>query len=447
MNTDQAAATRRAAAAPTGDRERERERGRVPLCRRGGRSAIRLQVLGLMLGLAGVSLAGRPSWLPTDIPLPTGDGPPLVQRDFLTAAQGAEVLAAVEQNFATRAEWVAYGELIKQHIRAGAGLDPWPRRTPLAPLSHSRREHDGYSVENVAFETVPGYWATGNLYRPLGRTGPFPVVLTTHGHSGGGIDKPDGFTNHGRFGEAVQMRAATLARMGAVVLAIDMFGYGDGQVALGSSAHRTDAAMPMQIWNATRALDFLLGLPEVDRTRVAVTGASGGGTQTFLLTALDDRVTVSVPVVMVSAYFFGGCPCESGRPIHCGEDFFTNNAMIAALAAPRPMLLVSDGGDWTHLTPEVEFPFMQHIYAQAGAPQAVANVHLPDEGHNYGPSKRTAMYAFLVAHLGLEAAAIDEARVTVEPPDALRVFDAEHPLPAQAVHTAEAVLASLRSLQ
>src|SRR5690606_5032536 len=143
--------------------------------------------------------------------------------DFLTPEQGEAVLRAAESAYPERGDWVSYGELVKQRIRDGAGLTPWPRALPLAPIIHSERDADGYAVANIAFETVPGYWATGNLYRPLGRKGPFPVVLTTHGHSGGGLDKPGGLTNHGRFGEAVQVRAATLARMGAIVFAIDMF--------------------------------------------------------------------------------------------------------------------------------------------------------------------------------------------------------------------------------
>ena len=413
---------------------------------RGLRRAKPLHLLGAVLGMVSVAHADV-SWLPADVPPPPDEGPMLCTRDFLTPDQGAAVLAAAEREFDTREKWVAYGERVKQHIRDGAGLTPWPRPHALHPITHSLREHDGYSVENIALETLPGYWATGNLYRPLGREGPFPVVLTTHGHSGGGIDKPGGFSNHGRFGEAVQTRAATLARMGAIVLAIDMFGYGDNQVALGSSAHRSETAMPVHLVNGSRALDYLLSLPDVDSARVAVTGASGGGTQTFLLAALDDRVAVSVPVVMVSSYFFGGCPCESGRPVHRSTDHFASNAMIAALAAPRPMLVVSDGKDWTKFTPQTEFPFLQRVYAQAGAPEAVANAHFPDEGHDYGPSKRAAMYDFLAARFGLDAAAIDETCVTIEPPDRLRVFDDAQPLPSHALTTPEAVMAALQSLQ
>ena len=205
--------------------------------------------------------------------------------------------------------------------------------------------------------------------------------------------------------------------------------------------------------NATRALDFLLGLEGADPQRVAVSGESGGGTQAFLLTALDPRVTLSVPVVMVSSYFFGGCACESGRPIHRSADHFVSNAMIAAMAAPRPMLVVSDGKDWTQHVPESEFPFLKKIYGYYGAESAVANVHLPTEGHDYGPSKRAAMIRFVADKFGLASPAVaadgsvDESHATIEKAARLHVFDNEFPIPPQALHDGAAIEKRLRELQ
>lgn len=414
---------------------------------------------GLWRPLGGVVLscvpcgAAAPDWLPPGLPPPPENGPTLCPGDYLTPAQAEAVQEAVLTRFPDGASWTAHAEQLRRRIRGGAELWPWPARTALNPIIHSRRAYEGYTVENVAFETVPGYWATGNLYRPTDAEPPHAAVLHTHGHSAG-PDGPGGWGAHGRFKADVQLRAAALARMGAVSFTIDMFGYGDQVAQLGHGAHRSAAALRVQTWNAVRALDFLVGLKDVDASRLGVTGHSGGGTQAFLLSALDERVAVSVPVAMVSGWFFGGCPCESGMPIHRSESHFANNAMIAALTAPRPLLVVSDGADWTKHTPEIEYPFLEKIYRSYGAGGNVANVHLAEEGHDYGPSKRAAMYPFMARHLGLDfglllnaEGTIDERALVVEEPALMRVFDADHPLPAGALPDAEAIAESLSRLQ
>jgi dienelactone hydrolase len=393
------------------------------------------------------------TWLPQGLPPPPATGPALTPGNFLTPEQGKAVLDAALLRFPDRGTWEAYIGHARTRIQEGAGLSPWPQRTPLNPVIRRKRTYDGYSVENVVFESIPGYFVTGNLYRPLESRESYPAVLSTHGHYRA-IAKLEDYDNHARFWPGMQARCASLARMGAVVLAIDMFGYGDSMQLVGQAAHRTPFALTLQIWNAMRAVDFLLSLDKVDPKRVGVSGESGGGTQTFLLTALDPRVAVSVPVVMVSSYFFGGCACESGRPIHRSADHFVSNPMIAAMAVPRPLLLISDGKDWTQHVPQVEFPFLQKIYGYYGAGANVANVHLPDEGHDYGPSKRAAMYRFVAEKLGLNLSAVlgadgklDESRVTTEKPAQLRAFDAEFPIPHHALHDAASIEQRLRSLQ
>jgi len=245
-----------------------------------------------------------------------------------------------------------------------------------------------------------------------------------------------------------------LARMGAVVFSYEMFAWGESRLQVDSEVHRTGLALTMQTLNSMRVIDFLSSLPYVDQKRIGITGESGGGTQTFLLTALDDRIAVSVPVVMVSSYFFGGCPCESGLPIHSCSELGTNNVEIAAMASPKPMLIISDGDDWTKHVPEIEFPYLQKVYELYGRKENVENVHLANEGHDYGISKRLAMYDFMSRHLGLNINAVkdktgkvDESKVTIENYDAMLVFGKNGKLPANAVKGHEAIQTVLKSLQ
>ena len=328
-------------------------------------------------------------------------------------------------------------------------LSPLPKKTPLNPIITPKRMMDGYTIENVAIETLPGVYLCGSLYRPAKGKGPFPAVLSPHGH----FPSAD-LNEYGRYRPDQQYRCATLARMGAVVFSYEMFAWGESLLQVEKEAHKTGLALTMQTLNSIRVLDYLTTLPYVDPKRIGVTAASGGGTQSFLITALDDRIAVSVPVVMVSSSFFGGCPCESGLPIHSCTSLGTNNAEIAAMASPRPMLVVSETSDWTQTVPTIEFPYLKKVYNLFGKPENVENVHIENEEHNYGITKRLAMYDFMAHHLGLNINAvkdktgkIDESKCTIEKYDAMLVFGNEGKLPANAVKGPDAIWKVLRSLQ
>ena len=384
--------------------------------------------------------------LTMSLPPATADeelNPYLCQGKYLTPEQGKAMLAERLTQTRTRADWEDYSQHLRECILKGMDLNPLPRRTPLNVISRNKRQHNGYTVENIAIETIPGYFAGCNLYCPTDLDGPVPVVLCPNGHWG-----------DSRFNEQVQMRCATLARMGAIALSIGNFGWGSSPDQAVQRIHVRSFALTMQTWNNMRALDYLLSLDHADPQRVGVTGASGGGTQTLLLTALDDRITVSVPVAMVSSYMYGGCLCESGKPIHRSADHFTNNVEITAMAAPRPLLLVSDGGDWTANTPDVEYPFIKKIYSLYDAQSQVANAHFAEEGHDYGPNKRRAMYRFMAEQFGLDIKRIqnadekiDETPVVVENMATLQVFNENNPFPANICKSLEEIETSFKRLQ
>jgi len=363
--------------------------------------------------------------------------------------EGKKHLDLLLSLYRDKSAWEARKEELRNCFLIQLNLSPFPKKTPLNPIYTPKRKMEGYTVENVAIETIPGVYLCGSLYRPSKGKGPFPAILSPHGH----FSEAD--TNlYGRYRPDQQYRCAMLARMGAVVFSYEMFAWGESRLQFDNELHRTGLALTMQTLNSVRVIDFLTSLPYVDGSRIGITGESGGGTQTFLATAIDDRITVSVPVVMVSSYFYGGCPCESGLSVHSCTEAGTNNTEIAAMASPRPMLVISDGSDWTQNVPAIEFPYLKNVYALYGSTENVENVHLKSEGHDYGPSKRFAMYVFMARYLGLNINAVrdkagnfDESEVTIEKYDKQLVFGKKGNLPAGAIKGEKAIREVLQSLR
>jgi uncharacterized protein len=392
----------------------------------------------------------------------SGLKPGLRQGAFYTEEQGKAELKKLESMYSNKEQWEARKQLLRTSILEGLNLSPLPSRTPLNTVISSKRIYDGYSVENVCFESIPGFYLCGNLYRPLDETKTYPAILCPHGHFDG-----DSLGVWGRFRPDQQKRCATFARMGAVVFSYSMYGWGESSKQLDSTAiiekpnaeiirkyHSVPLALTMQTWNSMRALDFLETLTYVDKSKIAVTGASGGGTQTFLLAALDDRIAVSVPVVMVSCHFFGGCGCESSLPIHQSAKHFTNNAEIASMIAPKPMLMVSDGADWTKNEPTVEYPFIKRTYSFYNAGNNIENAHFPDGVHDYGYAKRIPVYNFMAKHLGINLQAvsdpdgtINETNSILEPAEKMLSFSSKNPYPSSALKGNAAIEQELKKLQ
>jgi sugar phosphate isomerase/epimerase/dienelactone hydrolase len=344
-------------------------------------------------------------------------------------AEGWAELDRIAAQYKTLDEWEKRRQALKPCLMEALQLSKLPALPASNPIITPERKMDGYTISNIAIEILPGVWINGSLYKPARYKGKIPVILN-----------PDGHWEKQRYRADCQYRCAALAKMGAMAFSYDLFAWGESQLQFKLEDHRRSLAMTIQVLGSIRILDYLLSLKDADASRVGMTGGSGAGSHTVLLAAIDDRIKVSAPVVSLSSYFYGGCPCESGMPIHgCGGR--TDNVEIAAMAAPRPQLIVSDGGDWTDRMPEHDFLYLQKMYDWYGKKDVVKNVHLPGEKHDFGINKRIAVYEFMAKYLGLNIAMIkdatgkiDESKITIEPEHAMYVFgDKGEKLPAHAV--------------
>ncbi len=324
------------------------------------------------------------------------------------AEDGMKLVPYLSSLYADKAAWEARKDTLRKEVRARLGIDKLLAVCSKdAPEYGKIRKFDGYTVQNFRLKTANGHTVCGSIYAPKGK-GKHPLIICPNGH----------FSN-GRYGTVQQQRLATLARMGAICVDYDLWGWGESADEVGSKAHQTPEAHVMQALNGILILDWMIQRKDVDKTRVGVNGGSGGGTQSVLLSVLDDRYTACCPVVSVSSWFDGGCPCESGMPIQLAGGG-TCNAELAAMFAPKPMMLVSDGGDWTSTTPELEYPYIKRIYGFYGAADKVMNMHLPKERHDFGPNKRNAVYKFFIETFKLDASKLDEDKVVIEEENALR---------------------------
>lgn len=321
---------------------------------------------------------------------------------------GQKMISWLTSLYSNKTEWEARRDTLRKEVRERLGIDKLlPLCSKEKPEYSKIRKFDGYTVQNFRLKTANGHTVCGSIYAPTSK-GKHPLIICPNGH----------FSN-GRYGKVQQLRLGTLARMGAICVDYDLWGWGESADEVGSKAHQTPEAHVMQALNGIRILDWMIQRKDVDTKRIGVNGGSGGGTQTVLLTVLDNRFTAANPVVSVSSWFDGGCPCESGMPIQLAGGG-TCNAELAAMFAPKPMMLVSDGGDWTSTTPELEYPYLQRIYRFYGATDKVSNIHLPKERHDFGDNKRNAVYKFFIDTFKLDASKLDESKVTIEDENALR---------------------------
>ena len=357
--------------------------------------------------------------------------------------EGKMMLDWLSTLYNNKEEWEARKDSLRREVRQRLELDDfldscvmlptgkpsgagWAGNNPTGKPSDARgerpvilskvRKHDGYTTQNICIELTPGQHLFGTIYAPSGlknkdkrkKNSLNPLIVC-----------PDGHWPY-RYRKDEQQRLGTLARMGAVCVDFDLYGWGESEKEVGEAAHHTSRAHVYQAACGYVLLDWMLThRKDIDPERVGVMGGSGGGTHTVLLSLLDERVTASAPVVHLASHFDGGCPCESGKPVQLAAGG-TCEPELAAVMAPKPMLIVSDGGDWTSSVPTLEFPYLQRIYGFYGATDKVRNVHLPNERHDFKENKRQAVYDFFIEVFGLDRTMLDESKVTIEADDTLK---------------------------
>ena len=334
-------------------------------------------------------------------------------------SEGKMMLDWLSSLYANKEQWEARRDSLRREVRQRLELDAYldacvvvkdKQGKPQRPVTLSKvRRHDGYTTQNICIELTPGEHLFGTIYSPSSRSNRKHALIVC----------PDGHWPY-RYRADEQQRLGTLARMGAVCVDFDLYGWGQSEKEVGQEAHHTSRAHVYQAACGYVLLDWMLThRNDIDTRRIGVMGGSGGGTHTVLLSLLDDRVTASAPVVHLASHFDGGCPCESGKPVQLAAGG-TCEAELAAVMAPKPMLIVSDEGDWTASVPALEFPFLQRVYGFYGARDRVRNVHLTGERHDFGPNKRQAVYDFFADVFDLDRTMQDESKVTIESEEALK---------------------------
>jgi dienelactone hydrolase len=331
------------------------------------------------------------------------------------------------------------------------GLTPRPEKAPLHPTVTRRLERHDYVVEMIHYQSRPGLYVTGNLYRPakVPQGVRLPAVFYVCGHS-----------HRGRDGNKVayQSHGIWFARHGYVCLVVDSLQLGE----IAATHHGTYnlqrwwwhsrgyTPAGVEAWNGVRGIDYLTSRPDVDPERIAVTGISGGGAATFWIAAADERVKVAVPVS-------GMADLESYVPNlvingHCDCMFLYNAHVwpwtrIASLIAPRPMLFVNSDADaiFPMDANERVVSHLERLYSLYGAGDSV-DAFVSIGGHAYREDIRRAVYRFINTHLKGDPRPVTDSEVDIVsegskpgsypiPPESLRVFPTDADLPQDQLNT------------
>ena len=342
--------------------------------------------------------------------------------DFIKA-QAAQLRGA-DKPPATREEWETRRADIRKNLQQAFG--PFPEKPcPLEPKVLGVLERDGYRVEKIIFQTMPGVWMTASAYVP-DKPGKLPALLAVHGHWRGA-----------RLDPVLQKRCIGPAKVGYFVLAVDAFGAGERAIGknLGEYHGEMVAAtlLPagltlsgLQVYENMRAVDYLRTRPEVDGTKIAITGASGGGNQTMYAGAWDDRFSAVVPVCSVGNYQAylerACCMCE----VVPGALRFTEEGGILGLTAPRGLMVINatkDAPQFSVAEAKKSLAFASGVYKAFDKPANVRHT-IFDWHHDYSQAMREALYGWLALHLKGEGdgSPIPDPPMKTEDPEALRCF-------------------------
>lgn len=313
--------------------------------------------------------------------------------------------------------------LRQQLLKSWGGFPTAP--CDLSPRILGELKRDGYRVEKVVFQTRPDVWMTANAYVPEG-SGKRAAVLCVHGHWKGAKQDP-----------VVQSRCIGLAKLGFFVLVVDAFGAGERALSkklgeyhgemVGSTLLPVGLPLPgLQVYENMRAVDYMLTRPEVDGSRLGITGASGGGNQSMYAGAYDERFKAVVPVCSVGTYqsYIGAacCVCELVPSVLA----HTEQSGVLSLVAPRALMIINATRDVFQFSigeAQKTIAAVQHVYRMYGKAGNISH-DLFESGHDYGKAMREAAYGWMTLHLKGEGQGnpISEPALQTEDPEALRCY-------------------------
>jgi len=342
--------------------------------------------------------------------------------EFIKAS--AQKLRADDKAPATKAEWLKQRKQIRANLLKAWGGFP-KQHAPLKPRKHGELRRDGYRVEKITFQTMPGVRMTANAYVP-DRKGKLPTVLCVHGHWRGAKQDPN-----------VQARCVGLAKLGFFVLAVDAFGAGErglekklgeyhGEMVAATLYPTGRPLSGLQVYENMRAVDYLLTRPEVDGDRLGITGASGGGNQTMYAGAWDERFKAVVPTCSVGNYqaYLGAacCMCE----VVPGALNFTEEWGVLSLTAPRALMVISatrDAFQFSVGEAKKSLEFVRPVYDAYSQSTKVKHAVF-ESPHAYNAPMREAMYGWMTLHLKAngDGSPIKEPEMKLEDPETLRCY-------------------------